>query len=108
MPELRRIGRERLGGWRLRSTGRHSPKSRVANSGFAGSVPNVMVRIAPALAVLLAVGAAPAAYAVDAPAEPSVRVPLPAPTTAAAAAPAAAATSGEELVGTFRLKAGDC
>jgi hypothetical protein len=67
-----------------------------------------MVRLAHAVALLLAVGAAPAAYAVDAPVAPPVRVPLPAPTTANAAAPAAASSSSEELVGTFRLKAGDC
>lgn len=64
-----------------------------------------MVRSAHALAMLLIVGAAPAAHAVDAAVEPPVPVPLPGPSASAAVAPAG---GGEALAGTFRLKAGAC
>jgi hypothetical protein len=64
-----------------------------------------MVRFARALALLLVVGAAPAAYAVEAPVEPPVRVPQPGPSASAASAPTA---GGDALTGTFRLTAGAC
>ena len=64
-----------------------------------------MVRFARALAVLLVVGAAPTAYAVEAPVEPPVSVPRPGPSASAATAPTA---GGDALAGTFRLTAGAC